>query len=51
MKQKHLKYIRIAIAVIMFVLFVGVGVGIRQLNAVLVTQFGPGLMRQQKPWA
>ena len=44
MKQKHLKYIRIAVAAVMFVLFVGVGIGVRQLNAVLVTQFGPGLM-------
>ena len=44
MKQKYLKYIRIAVAVVMFVLFVGVGVGIRQVNAVLVTQFGPGLL-------
>ena len=44
MKQKHLKSIRIAVAAIMFVLFFGVGIGIRQLNAVLVTQFGPGLM-------
>ncbi len=44
MKQKHLKYIRIAVAAVMFVLFVGVGIGIRQLNAILVTQFGPGLM-------
>jgi len=44
MKQKHLKYIRIAIAAVMFVLFVAVGIGVRQLNAVLVTQFGPGLM-------
>ena len=44
MKQKHLKYIRIAVAAIMFVLFFGVGIGITQLNAVLVTQFGPGLM-------
>ena len=44
MKQKHLKSIRIAVAAIMFVLFVGVGIGIRQLNAVLVTQFAPGLL-------
>ena len=44
MKQKHLKTIRIAIAAIMFVLFFGVGIGVRQLNAVLVTQFGPGLL-------
>ena len=44
MKQKHLKTIRIAVAAIMFVLFFAVGLGIRQLNAVLVTQFGPGLM-------
>ena len=44
MKQKYLKSIRIAVAAIMFVLFVGVGIGIRQLNAVLVTQFAPGLM-------
>ncbi len=45
MKQKHLKSIRIAVAAVMFVLFFGVGIGIRQLNAVLVTQFGPGLLR------
>ena len=44
MKQNHLKIIRIAVAAVMFVLFFGVGIGIRQLNAVLVTQFGPGLM-------
>lgn len=44
MKQKHLKTIRIAIAAIMFVLFFGVGLGVTRLNAVLVTQFGPGLM-------
>lgn len=44
MKQKHLKSIRIAVAVVMFVLFLGVGIGVRYLNAVLVTQFGPGLM-------
>ena len=44
MNQKHLKYIRIAVAAVMFVLFVGAGIGIRQLNAVLVTQFAPGLM-------
>jgi ferredoxin len=44
MKQKHLKSIRIAAAVIMFILFVGVGIGVRQLNAVLVTQFWPGLV-------
>ena len=44
MKQKYLKTIRIAVAVVMFVLFFGVGIGVRQLNAVLVTQFGPGLM-------
>lgn len=44
MRQKHLKYIRIAVAAVMFVLFVAVGIGVRQLNAVLVTQFGPGLM-------
>ena len=44
MNQKHLKYFRIAVAAVMFVLFVGVGIGVRQLNAVLVTQFGPGLM-------
>ena len=44
MKQKHLKYIRIAVAAVMFVLFFCVGIGVRQLNAVLVTQFGPGLM-------
>jgi len=45
MKQKHLKYIRIAVAAFMFVLFVAVGIGVRQLDAVLVTQFGPGLVR------
>ena len=45
MKQKHLKYVRIAVAAVMFVLFVAVGIGVRQLDAVLVTQFGPGLMR------
>ena len=44
MKQKHLKYVRIAVAAVMFVLFIVVGIGVRQLNAVLVTQFGPGLM-------
>ena len=44
MKQKHLKHIRIAVAVVMFVLFLGVGIGVRYLNAVLVTQFGPGLL-------
>ena len=44
MKQKHLKFLRIAVAAVMFVLFVGVAIGIRQLNAVLVTQFAPGLM-------
>ena len=44
MKQKHLKSIRIAVAAVMFVLFFCVGIGVRQLNAVLVTQFGPGLM-------
>lgn len=44
MKQKHLKYIRIAVAAVMFVLFFCVGIGIRQLNAVLVTQFWPGLV-------
>ena len=44
MKQKHLKTIRIAVAAVMFVLFFGVGLGITQLNAVLVTQFAPGLM-------
>ena len=44
MKQKHLKSIRIAVAAVMFVLFFGVGIGVRQLNAVLVTQFAPGLM-------
>ena len=44
MKQKHLKSIRIAVAAVMCVLFFGVGIGVRQLNAVLVTQFGPGLM-------
>ncbi len=45
MKQKHLKTIRIAAAAVMFVLFFGVGLGVSQLNAVLVTQFGPGLLR------
>ena len=44
MKQKHLKSIRIAVAAVMFVLFFGVGLGITRLNAVLVTQFGPGLL-------
>ena len=44
MKQKHLKTIRIAVAAVMFVLFFGVGIGVSQLNAVLVTQFGPGLL-------
>ena len=44
MKQKHLKPIRIAVAAVMFVLFFGVGIGVSQLNAVLVTQFGPGLL-------
>ena len=44
MKQKNLKTIRIAVALVMFALFFGVGIGVRQLNAVLVTQFGPGLL-------
>ena len=44
MKQKNLKYIRISVAAAMFILFFAVGIGIRQLNAVLVTQFAPGLM-------
>ena len=44
MKQKHLKHIRIAVAAVMFVLFFGVGIGITRLNAVLVTQFAPGLL-------
>ena len=44
MKQKHLKYIRIAVAAVMFVLFFAVAIGVRQLNAVLVTQFAPGLL-------
>lgn len=44
MKQKHLKTIRIVVAAVMFVLFFGVGIGVRQLNAVLLTQFGPGLL-------
>ena len=44
MKQKHLKTVRIAVAAVMFVLFFGAGLGITRLNAVLVTQFGPGLM-------
>ena len=45
MKQKHLKYVRIAVAAVMFVLFFGVGIGVRQFDAILVTQFGPGLIR------
>ena len=44
MKQKHLKYIRIAVAAVMFILFFCVGIGVTRLNAVLVTQFGPGLL-------
>ena len=44
MKQKYLKTIRIAVAVVMFALFFAVGIGVRQVNAVLLTQFGPGLM-------
>jgi ferredoxin len=44
MKQKNLKTIRIAVAAIMFALFFGVGIGVQQLNAVLVTQFAPGLL-------
>ena len=36
MKQKYLKTIRIAVAVVMFGLFFAVGIGVRQLNAVLV---------------
>ena len=45
MKQKHLKYLRIAVAVVMFALFFGVALGVRQLDPVLVTQFGPGVLR------
>ena len=45
MKQKHLKYVRIAAAVLFFVLFTAVAVGFRPLDAILVTQFGPGLLR------
>ena len=45
MKQKHLKYVRIAAAAVMFVLFAAVAVGFRPLDAILVTQFGPGLLR------
>ncbi len=44
MKQKHLKSIRIAVAAVMFVLFFCVGLGVTWLNAVLVMQFGPGLL-------
>ena len=44
MKQKHLKYLRIAVAAVMFALFFGVALGVRQLDPVLVTQFGPGLL-------
>ena len=44
MKQKHLKTIRIAVAAVMFALFFGVALGVRQLDPVLVTQFGPGLL-------
>ena len=44
MKQKHLKYLRIAVAAIMFALFFAVALGVRQLDPVLVTQFGPGLL-------
>ena len=43
MKQKHLKYLRIAVAAVMFALFFAVALGVRQLDPVLVTQFGPGL--------
>ena len=45
MKQKHLKYVRIAAAVLFFVLFTAVAIGFRPLDAILVTQFGPGLLR------
>ena len=45
MKQKHLKYVRIAAAAVMFVLFAAVAVGVRPLDAILITQFGPGLLR------
>lgn len=45
MKQKHLKYVRIAAAVLFFILFAAVAVGFRPLDAILVTQFGPGLLR------
>ncbi len=45
MKQKHLKYLRIAVAAIMFALFFAVALGVRQLDPVLVTQFGPGVLR------
>jgi len=45
MKQKHLKYVRIAAAVLFFALFAAVAVGFRPLDALLVTQFGPGLLR------
>jgi len=44
MKQKHLKYLRIAVAAVMFALFFAVAIGVRQLDPVLVTQFGPGLL-------
>ena len=44
MKQKHLKYLRIAFAAVMFALFFAVAIGVRQLDPVLVTQFGPGLL-------
>ena len=44
MKQKHLKYLRIAVAAVMFALFFAVALGVRQLDPVLVTQFGPGLL-------
>ena len=45
MKQKHLKYVRIAAVVLFFILFAAVAVGFRPLDAILVTQFGPGLLR------
>ncbi len=45
MKQKRLKYVRIAAAVLFFVMFAAVAVGFRPLDALLVTQFGPGLLR------
>ena len=44
MKQKHLKYLRIAVAAVMFALFFAVAIGVDRLNAVLLTQFGPDLL-------